>query len=1333
MNVTMNIENGERVPVNNLTLEIVGPVNKTCTFYFNGTVISGCENLVITPVNVPMGSSGLSWGYGYSSDGTGPYIYQNTSFGTGYGYGYETAVLDELKFTIVWNFNSSEPINGDYNADFYAEAFGNGVHRQYKTESSSSFDVARSVFIVLTRPADDETVFGNYEANYTAGASVINVTFQYSTDNVSWATIGTDTVVNSSYTFNSAGIADGTYYIRAVAFTSDGSNASSTNENITIDNSGPTVAVISPNGGEHWVFNSTQNILWTATDPSGVLADSIIIRFYNGTGWVLVAQNESNDGTYAWTIPNVNATDAEVRVYATDNNGFMALDDSDAVFTLNATPANVAPVIGTVADRTATEDTNFVHIANATDGNGDPLTFGTNSTLFTITTVNGQGVINFTPVNNQNGTYNIRVSVYDGRGGVDSDVFALTINPVNDAPVLNPIGGLTGINTALNAYTVSAVDEEDANLTFAVQSASTLANLTVTNDAVASATVRITSGETIGWHNNVIINVTDGNSWDSETFNAFINNTNAAPVITNFSSKVGAAAATQDLATTIREDQTINYSVTFTDAQGDNTAQAQWFVRKGEDATAYNSTGGWFNMVPDSLSAGTYTIIAEVTDGIDTTTQTWNLTATDVRDSDGDGVSDYADNCKFVANAGQADTDLDTIGDACDEDQGADFDNDPINESVDFLLGNVSFVDTNIDNLTFRVENSTNTSQEFAGEKKIEFMANVINETTNQTEAVPIVEFNFTFANTTKLDLSNVTINEEIVVDPDTGEGVSVVVITGINLTGQSETKTVRITRIDASKQKVCVKDKPVASVSEISSLCNGTEEMIIPCDGATYFGQYICNYDADINKFVVEGLNHTALSQTNSTCTPSWSCDGWNTCQSNGIQSCTGWTDANSCGAVYGGGNNRACIYIEPDTVGGGGSSAATDPDVWTLVRAGETKSLDVTDPNKAVSKIDVVFEKVARNVKITVTLLDASPVDVEANKAYKYLEITKDNLDDDQISSAKIYFKVAKVWVSSYAAEPGDVVLYRFEDNKWNILPTTLVDEDDTFYYYMATSEALSYYAIGLKTKEVVAPLLVCGDGILSEGEECDDGNLVTGDGCSDACAIEAGWRCTGMPSLCGPSDDVIEPPVPPVFIKKIKELWPWLVLLLVMLIVGWWMILATARQNKKKFKIDEKELIEHNVHMPHNKIKQLESFIEHQMEKGHDHAHIRDVLVAKGWKAKVVDDILHTSAKKLKKAEAKDVKKAPPPDKADKAEKKGKKKHKKEEKKIEKKKETKKETKKDAKKEAKVGLTDAKRKELEKFVAHQLDKGYSKKDISKALKAKGWSKKQIKKLFK
>ena len=43
------------------------------------------------------------------------------------------------------------------------------------------------------------------------------------------------------------------------------------------------------------------------------------------------------------------------------------------------------------------------------------------------------------------------------------------------------------------------------------------------------------------------------------------------------------------------------------------------------------------------------------------------------------------------------------------------------------------------------------------------------------------------------------------------------------------------------------------------------------------------------------------------------------------------------------------------------------------------------------------------------------------------------------------------------------------------------------------------------------------VCGNGILEAGEACDDANTTNGDGCTSSCLVQAGYSCTGSPSVC------------------------------------------------------------------------------------------------------------------------------------------------------------------------------------------------------------------------
>ena len=69
--------------------------------------------------------------------------------------------------------------------------------------------------------------------------------------------------------------------------------------------------------------------------------------------------------------------------------------------------------------------------------------------------------------------------------------------------------------------------------------------------------------------------------------------------------------------------------------------------------------------------------------------------------------------------------------------------------------------------------------------------------------------------------------------------------------------------------------------------------------------------------------------------------------------------------------------------------------------------------------------------------------------------------NLDNDNIDSAKIKFKVEKSWFETNGYSPGDAVLYRFTD-KWDALDTVKTDEDATHYYFEAAAPGLSYFAI-------------------------------------------------------------------------------------------------------------------------------------------------------------------------------------------------------------------------------------------------------------------------------
>jgi len=60
----------------------------------------------------------------------------------------------------------------------------------------------------------------------------------------------------------------------------------------------------------------------------------------------------------------------------------------------------------------------------------------------------------------------------------------------------------------------------------------------------------------------------------------------------------------------------------------------------------------------------------------------------------------------------------------------------------------------------------------------------------------------------------------------------------------------------------------------------------------------------------------------------------------------------------------------------------------------------------------------------------------------------------------------------------------------------------------------------AIGGNAGAGGGPTMLCGNGRIDSGENCDDGGMAPNDGCSASCLIESGFDCQGSPSACHPT---------------------------------------------------------------------------------------------------------------------------------------------------------------------------------------------------------------------
>ena len=164
-------------------------------------------------------------------------------------------------------------------------------------------------------------------------------------------------------------------------------------------------------------------------NDSDVDGDSLVIS--NATADVGAVSVVNNQIQYT---PAANANGVATVTYtASDNNGGTA--SSTLAITIN--PINDAPV-ATADTATMDEDAAPITIdvlANDLDVDGDSLVIS-NATadVGAVSVVNNQ--IQYTPAANANGVATVTYTASDNNGGTASSTVAITINPINDAPVV---------------------------------------------------------------------------------------------------------------------------------------------------------------------------------------------------------------------------------------------------------------------------------------------------------------------------------------------------------------------------------------------------------------------------------------------------------------------------------------------------------------------------------------------------------------------------------------------------------------------------------------------------------------------------------------------------------------------------------------------------------------------------------------------------------------------------------------------------------------------------------------------------------------------------------
>lgn len=286
--------------------------------------------------------------------------------------------------------------------------------------------------------------------------------------------------------------------------------------------------------------DTAKTITVTATDGNG---DALT---YSAAGATKGTVTGGTNGQFTYT-PNANANGTDsFTVTIDDGKG----GTTTQLVNLTIAAVNDAPVANTVAPVTTAEDTPATINVVASDVDGDTLTYTATAQNGSVA-VGANGALTYTPNANFNGTDSVVITVADGNGGTTTQTVAVTVTPVNDAPVTAATQAVTTAEDTATTVTVTGSDVDGDTLTY---SAGTASNGVVTAGA-ASGDFVYTPNADFNGTDSFVVTVADGNGGTTtQTVNVSV-----SPVAEDYTLTV---AATDSVEGNTGSNNKLNYVLT---------------------------------------------------------------------------------------------------------------------------------------------------------------------------------------------------------------------------------------------------------------------------------------------------------------------------------------------------------------------------------------------------------------------------------------------------------------------------------------------------------------------------------------------------------------------------------------------------------------------------------------------------------------------------------------------------------------------------------------------------------------------------------------------------
>jgi len=373
---------------------------------------------------------------------------------------------------------------------------------------------------------------------------------------------------------------------------------------------------------------------------------------------------DPSTGVFTWTPTEAQGPGSYSVTVRVKDNGSPILDDSKTLgITVNE--VNAAPVLGSIGNKSVDEETLLTFTASATDSDmpANTLTYSLDAGAPVGASINGStGVFTWTPTEAQGpGSYTVTVRVKDNGTPVleDFETISITVNEVNAAPVLAPIGNKTVDEQTLLTFTASATDPDmPANaLTYSLEGAPAGASI---NPMTGVFTWTPTEAQGPGTY-DVTVKVTDDgtpNLSDFELIQITVNEVNVAPELAPIGNK------------TVDEETLLTFTASATDVDLPANTLTYSLDAGSPTGAAINSSTGVFTWTPtEAQGPGIYSITVRVTDNGSPTLADFETITVDVKEVNaapelahiGDQSIDEAQLFTFTATATDSDIPANTL------------------------------------------------------------------------------------------------------------------------------------------------------------------------------------------------------------------------------------------------------------------------------------------------------------------------------------------------------------------------------------------------------------------------------------------------------------------------------------------------------------------------------------------------------------------------------------------------------------------------------------------------------------------------------------------------